>query len=202
MVSSKSNEWATPQKLFDYLNQYFNFTLDPCATNKNKKCEKFYTKDDDGLSKSWAGEIVFMNPPYGGHTAEWLKKAEQEIIYSQCCHQDTAGGHEPNCPNNFRRIQEVKKEEWWIEKFNKFIVNTVTVSEQEMIDFISRITEESAKRERTKIIKMCLREHNEFMENTWLNYNGSKTCGEIFEEYIETLILRELRDCKLEFLCN
>ena len=23
---------------------------------------KFYTKDDDGLSKDWSNEIVFMNP--------------------------------------------------------------------------------------------------------------------------------------------
>lgn len=78
MVSSKSNEWATPQKLFDYLDGLFQFTLDPCSTTENHKCEKYYTLKDDGLSKSWAGERVFMNPPYGGHTREWLEKAQQE----------------------------------------------------------------------------------------------------------------------------
>ena len=78
MVSSKTNEWYTPSKLFDMLNETFNFTLDPCCTHENAKCEKHYTLEDDGLSKSWANEIVFMNPPYGGHTADWLEKAERE----------------------------------------------------------------------------------------------------------------------------
>jgi len=78
MVSSKTNEWYTPHKLFDYLDNTFKFTLDPCATHENKKCNKYYTLEDDGLSKSWSGETVFMNPPYGGHTADWLKKAEEE----------------------------------------------------------------------------------------------------------------------------
>lgn len=78
MVSSNSNEWATPQKLFNYLNDQFNFTLDPCSTHENKKCERNYTIEDDGLSKSWSNETVFMNPPYGGHTRDWLEKAESE----------------------------------------------------------------------------------------------------------------------------
>lgn len=78
MVSSKTNEWATPQRLYDYLDSLFDFTLDPCATDENHKCDRYYTIDDDGLSKSWAGEVVFMNPPYGGNTRAWLEKAEQE----------------------------------------------------------------------------------------------------------------------------
>ena len=61
--SSKTNEWATPQDFFDELNKEFNFTLDPCATVKTAKCSKFYTKEDDGLSKCWSNEIVFCNPP-------------------------------------------------------------------------------------------------------------------------------------------
>lgn len=80
MVSSKTNEWATPQKLFDYLNGEFNFTLDPCATKDNAKCGKYYTIEEDGLSKSWENEVVFMNPPYGGHTREWLEKAYKESL--------------------------------------------------------------------------------------------------------------------------
>lgn len=78
MVSSKTNEWATPQWLFDELNTEFSFTLDPCATKENHKCSKFYTIETDGLNQSWAGETVFMNPPYGGNTGEWIKKALNE----------------------------------------------------------------------------------------------------------------------------
>ena len=77
MVSSKTNEWYTPPKFFEMLNETFNFTLDPCATHENAKCKKHYTIEDDGLSKDWTKDVVFMNPPYGGHTAEWLNKAHE-----------------------------------------------------------------------------------------------------------------------------
>lgn len=81
MVSSKSNEWETPQGLFDDLNKEFNFTLDPCATSLNAKCEKYYTKRENGLQQSWAGEVVFMNPPYGGNTGKWIEKAWHESLH-------------------------------------------------------------------------------------------------------------------------
>jgi len=78
MVSSKSNEWATPQDFFDELHNEFGFTLDPCSTAENRKCEKHYTIHDDGLSKDWEKQVVYMNPPYGGQTAHWIKKAYEE----------------------------------------------------------------------------------------------------------------------------
>jgi len=80
MVSSKSNEWSTPHTLFDRLNVEFGFTLDPCANNGNAKCKKYYTKRENGLSKDWSKDIVFMNPPYGGHTGDWIKKAYTESL--------------------------------------------------------------------------------------------------------------------------
>ena len=49
MFSSQSNEWATPQWLFDDLNEVYHFTLDPCATKENAKCKKFYTIAENGL---------------------------------------------------------------------------------------------------------------------------------------------------------
>ena len=78
MISSKTNEWETPQDLFDELNKEFSFTLDPCATDKNAKCSKYYTKKENGLNQSWNEEVVFMNPPYGGSTGLWIKKACEE----------------------------------------------------------------------------------------------------------------------------
>lgn len=80
MVSSKSNEWSTPQVFYDVLDKEFHFTLDPCSTDENAKCKKHYTMHDDGLTKDWSKDIVFMNPPYGGHTADWLKKAHQTSL--------------------------------------------------------------------------------------------------------------------------
>ena len=78
MVSSKSNEWETPQALFDELDREFHFTLDPCAMQGNAKCLHFYTQKENGLKQSWANEIVFMNPPYGGNTGKWIEKAWYE----------------------------------------------------------------------------------------------------------------------------
>lgn len=78
--SSKSNEWATPQNLFDELNEEFNFTLDPCATDENAKCSKYFTIEDDGLSKDWSNDVVFMNPPYGREIKKWIKKAYEESL--------------------------------------------------------------------------------------------------------------------------
>ena len=80
MYSSKSEEWATPQALFDELNREFHFTLDPCATPQNAKCAHFYTRKENGLAQSWRGETVFCNPPYGRGINEWVKKAYDESL--------------------------------------------------------------------------------------------------------------------------
>jgi phage N-6-adenine-methyltransferase len=77
LFSSTSNEWETPADLFYDLDAEFHFTLDPCATSDNAKCSKFYTLADDGLSKDWTGETVFMNPPYGREIGKWVKKAHE-----------------------------------------------------------------------------------------------------------------------------
>lgn len=55
MYSSKSNEWATPQEFYDELDKEFHFTLDPCSTEENHKCEKFFTKKENGLVQNWGG---------------------------------------------------------------------------------------------------------------------------------------------------
>lgn len=74
MFSSESEEWATPQELFDKLNAEFNFSLDVCATAENRKCNAFFSKDQNALTKEWAG-VCWMNPPYGRKIGEWVKKA-------------------------------------------------------------------------------------------------------------------------------
>lgn len=55
MFSSNSDEYATPQELFDELNSEFKFDLDPCATDENHKCNKYYTMHQDGLTQKWGG---------------------------------------------------------------------------------------------------------------------------------------------------
>ncbi len=78
MYSSATDEWATPQDLFDSLDREFHFTLDPCANELNHKCERYYSRADDGLSKNWGGQIVFCNPPYGRQIGKWVRKASEE----------------------------------------------------------------------------------------------------------------------------
>lgn len=78
LFSSGTDEWSTPQDIFDKLNAEFSFTLDPCATDENHKCDKWFTKEEDGLQKSWGGESVFCNPPYGRELPRWVRKAYEE----------------------------------------------------------------------------------------------------------------------------
>lgn len=59
LFSSNSDDWETPQDIFNSLNNEFNFNLDPCASPDNHKCEKYFTKDDEGLLQNWGGKECF-----------------------------------------------------------------------------------------------------------------------------------------------
>ena len=78
LFSSATEEWATPKAFFDELDKEFHFTLDPCATENNHKCNKYFTKEQDGLRQTWGGQIVFCNPPYGREISKWVKKCYEE----------------------------------------------------------------------------------------------------------------------------
>jgi site-specific DNA-methyltransferase (adenine-specific) len=76
-------EWGTPQDIFDKLDEEFHFTLDPCASSTNHKCQRYFTKETDGLKQDWSKDRVFMNPPYGRGEhgiAAWVKKAYEESL--------------------------------------------------------------------------------------------------------------------------
>jgi len=75
LFTSKTGEWETPQDLFEKLNRIYHFNLDPCSTELNHKCARYFTKESDGLIQSWEGFRVFMNPPYGREIGAWVKKA-------------------------------------------------------------------------------------------------------------------------------
>lgn len=75
MFSSESSEWSTPEDFFKQLDAEFHFTLDPCATPESAKCEKYFTKEDDGLEQDWGCATVFCNPPYGNEIGKWVRKA-------------------------------------------------------------------------------------------------------------------------------
>lgn len=80
MMTSSTPEWSTPQDLFDKLNSKYKFTLDPCSTDENAKCEKHFTIGENGLSRDWSKDVTFMNPPYGRQIYAWVKKAYETAI--------------------------------------------------------------------------------------------------------------------------
>lgn len=76
LFSSKSEEWSTPQDLFDKLNEEFHFAIDAAATPENAKCKKYYTKHQNSLIQKWSGYgAVWCNPPYGRGIIHWVNKA-------------------------------------------------------------------------------------------------------------------------------
>lgn len=78
LFTSNTNEWATPIAFFDALDKEFHFDLDPCATDENHKCPRYFTREQNGLAQDWGGARVFCNPPYGRHIGEWVKKCAEE----------------------------------------------------------------------------------------------------------------------------
>jgi len=61
---SQSDEYPTPDAIFQQINErYGPFDCDCAATAENAKCPKFWTIEDDALSKPWYGRD-FLNAPY------------------------------------------------------------------------------------------------------------------------------------------
>lgn len=69
-----SVDWYTPPWIFERLG--LQFDLDPCQPETPipwVPATKTYCLADDGLTSPWVG-LVWLNPPYGKHTGEWLEK--------------------------------------------------------------------------------------------------------------------------------
>ena len=64
LMTSNTDLWSTPRDFFDDYNAIYQFDVDVCATAENALCAKFYSPQEDGLSKEW-NDVCWMNPPYG-----------------------------------------------------------------------------------------------------------------------------------------
>lgn len=62
LFKSDSDEWTTPDDVFESLDAEFSFNLDPCATDQNHKCHLYYTKEENGLLQNWGGCKCFVIP--------------------------------------------------------------------------------------------------------------------------------------------
>ena len=82
LKTSNNTEWETPQELFDEINAEFNLELDVCASLTNAKCQRFYTKEYNGLDMVWNGR-VWCNPPYS-EWGRWVGKGFNEVRVGRC----------------------------------------------------------------------------------------------------------------------
>jgi site-specific DNA-methyltransferase (adenine-specific) len=64
MLSSERPDWETPQELFDRLNAIFHFQLDAAASAENKKCDRYFDRDNSAFDHAWTPGPVWLNPPY------------------------------------------------------------------------------------------------------------------------------------------
>ena len=71
-ANALQEEWLTPP---DILHSLGPFDLDPCAPINRPWdiAAKHYTKAENGLSQPWGG-TVWLNPPYGPKTGQWLAR--------------------------------------------------------------------------------------------------------------------------------
>lgn len=81
LASSVNPSWHTPQEYIDAARAIMGtIHLDPASdakANARIQAQKFYSKEDDGLSKEWHGN-VFLNPP-GRIWKDFLYKAHDEF---------------------------------------------------------------------------------------------------------------------------
>ncbi len=63
---------------FAPLHERFRFTIDAAASKENARLPRFWTADDDALTKSWHGHRVWCNPPYS-NIRPWVEKAQCEF---------------------------------------------------------------------------------------------------------------------------
>jgi phage N-6-adenine-methyltransferase len=84
MPVSKTDDWATPQYLFDEWNAKYQFDLDAAASSTNHKCDNWYGLDHpeesrrDGLAQAWTG-TTWVNPPYGRVLNQWVGHAAEQL---------------------------------------------------------------------------------------------------------------------------
>lgn len=108
ILPAKTVEWQTPQDLFERLDAKYHFDLDVCADEFNARCDRFYTKADDGLAQPWNGRC-WCNPPYGREIAKWVKKAVESktlVVMLLPARTDTRWFHEYCLP--YGKIEFIK----------------------------------------------------------------------------------------------
>jgi phage N-6-adenine-methyltransferase len=82
--NSGNNEWYTPAEYLDMAREVMGgIDLDPASSRmaqQRVKATRYFTINDDGLSKKWKGR-VWMNPPYGQpEITQFAQKMVEEVV--------------------------------------------------------------------------------------------------------------------------
>lgn len=80
-LQREKKEYNTPLFLYEYLNRFFHFKIDPCATAgyNHLGVDYAYDKFSNGMEQQW-DKATFVNPPYGyGNEEIWLWKSMNEF---------------------------------------------------------------------------------------------------------------------------
>jgi phage N-6-adenine-methyltransferase len=135
----RGSDWATPIDLFLELDEEFGFTLDVCASEWNRKCDRYFSVEDNALTQDWSQEICFMNPPYGKVLNDWMKKAYESFINGATvvclvpAATDTAWWHNYAMKGDIRflrgRLRFVTQEGHWQ---NTFLSSVIVVFKEEV----------------------------------------------------------------------
>ena len=65
----------TPKNIWKDLKKEFKFTIDLCASDKNHLVKRYYTKENNCLSKDWSNEIAYLHPMFDAGIWQFIKKA-------------------------------------------------------------------------------------------------------------------------------
>ena len=65
----------TPKDIWSELIKEFDFTIDCCASHNNHLLPRYYTIDDDCLTKDWSGEVAYIHPLFDGKIGKFVEKA-------------------------------------------------------------------------------------------------------------------------------
>lgn len=128
LFSSKSDDWSTPQDLWDELNSEFHFTLDGAANEENHKCPMWLGPgspfgpyfEDSSDAKIWVHhEVIWLNPPYSmmkgfAHSAYYWQRNCNTVVMLVPSRTDTAWWHAAvwdrvnHCPREGVQVRFVK----------------------------------------------------------------------------------------------
>lgn len=104
-VDDVVDDRETPPCVYEPLHEEFVFTLDPASSSVNAKCTRHCTLDgffigavqatnEDGLTKRWADERVWVNPPFSG-LRPWVEKAWDDRAEVVCMLLPNNRGEQP-----------------------------------------------------------------------------------------------------------